>query len=275
MSNRLLTIASVLVLATLTTFSAPPATALAAGPPVTFTPGTGPLGSTLLSRVQFAALPTDVQNFMSSHRVGDTWTITFSFNAAVDPSQPLFSPPGPQEFYGWSNDSGCDPSGNCDIYAIRLDVGYAGLGWWTRATSSAQGNRTVASGTSVTQILHQLRHHWVSHPSGADTDLPIVISQEQAATAGSLNEWWVSGETSGVFQFVSWFTWDLEDVPLVGPVLIPTGAPGYYATFIASQQSQISDSAGRVDNYCFSEAMEVLTWVSSGYFCTYPTNPLP
>jgi hypothetical protein len=243
------------------------------GPPVTFSPGTGPLGSTLLTPTQFAVLPPEIQTFMSSHHVGDTWTVTI--NAVIDPSQPVFPPPGPQEFYGWTNASACTTSQNCDAYSIRIDVGYAGLGWWTRATSGAVANRTSASGITVTQIDHELRHHWLSNsplwPRAAD----FALTYTQIYTPGDINTWSKSAETAGQFAYVGWFDWSFEDIPGIGPVLLPNSAPGYYATFIASQQSQVTDSAGGLTNLCFSQHMETLSWTSSAAYCSYPTNPLP
>ena len=245
------------------------------GPPVIFTPGTGPLGSTLLSAAQFAVLPSDIQAFMSTHHVGDTWTITTS--AGVDLSQPIFAAPGPQYFYGWNNASACSSPNDCDSFATRVDIGYAGLGWWTRATSSAVANRLAASGVTVTEIQPELRHHWVSNSViwPREADFAIFYTSGVSVGTGSVNTWDKSAETSGAFQYVGWFEWTLEDLPIIGPTLFPTASPGYYATFIASQQSRITDNSGRVDSWCLTERIESISFTSTSSPCAYPTNPLP
>jgi hypothetical protein len=188
---------------------------------------------------------------MSSHHVGDTWTLTLGVPAttvAADPSQPLFPAPGPESFFEWQTATGCYSPNNCDIYPIGLEVGIAGLGWWTRGSASAQGTRTISSGVTVTQIDFQFRHHWVSQPFGPDTDIPVTVPTfiQGPQSDGTVNMWWRSGETTGAYAFVGWFVWDIEDIPGIGPILIPSSDPGFNATFIASAQGQITDSSGGV-----------------------------
>jgi hypothetical protein len=57
--------------------------------------------------------------------------------------------------------------------------------------------------------------------------------------------------------------------------MLPTGSPGFYADFIVSQQSQVTDSIARTTSICYSEKITTHTWQSSAQFCPYPTNPLP
>jgi len=84
-----------------------------------------------------------------------------------------------------------------------------------------------------------------------------------------------AAEAAGHFAYVSWFDFTLKDVQGVGPVLIPTGSPGYYATFIGSQQSQVADSSSGVTHLCFSQRIETLSWTSTPSYCSYPTDSLP
>lgn len=242
------------------------------GPIITFTPGTGPLGSTLLEPEQLAALPPEIRDFMTSHRVGDTWTVTIF--VASDPSQPVFGPPGAFDLERTDWGSMCYSADFCDVYRMSTDVGYAGLGWWTRVTSSATATRPESTGIWITEMTHEMRHHWraVAFPDAAD--FPVAYSSSY--TSGSVNTWVRSAETGGVFQYVSWFAgWELIELPGGRKFLLPTRAPGYYATFTGSQQSQIVDSRNVGTNICFSQQIETLTWRTTVTPCSYPTRPLP
>lgn len=116
------------------------------GGDASFTRGDGPLIREELTDDEYNALPTEMQEFVDTHHVGDTWTV--SQRAAAQPPGDI----------GLLSTGSCPDSKNCDYFEVLLSV-TTGVGFYdTTARTFLTSHRRRPEPLSLNQEL-TARHH--------------------------------------------------------------------------------------------------------------------
>jgi hypothetical protein len=211
-----------------------------------FTPGTGPLASSLLTPEQLAALPTDVQLFLNSHHVGDTWSMSTTISSTPGAAQP----------------SGCPDPNNCDnlLISLAVELDGSGLAWDTTAGALIDSKRLPPGPATINQTL-EFRHHDNNPP-----DFNVVVEPMQGPFCNSTYcEWSTSAS-------------DLRSPVVVHYVVLtlpPSFDPNrFFDLFVSSAKTTVTDSNGTNNSLC-AYATEDTPYKNTTMGICNPANPLP